>query len=217
MAAIYNAELDPGKLEVLVAWLRTQDWSADIDLDATPLEKVAAYRFDDPAGEVGIEVHIVRAGDRVLQIPLTYRGAPLDTPEGTESETGSDSGLVSEMAHSILGRRWVYQGTHDPVFLSELRRTIIEADTSARQFMVDDSGHQLREITEVARAWGTGTGSAAGVVAGADTVNVTMLHDLNLNEMWAAEGSDGLSVEEPGLLLGTWPGQENPVVLARLK
>jgi hypothetical protein len=39
---------------------------------------VSAYRFDDPAGEVGIETLLVRRGaGPVLQVPLTYRGAPL--------------------------------------------------------------------------------------------------------------------------------------------
>jgi hypothetical protein len=43
------------------------------------LERVGAYRFDDPVGEVGIETHLVRAGERLLHVPLTYRANPMIT------------------------------------------------------------------------------------------------------------------------------------------
>ena len=189
MADIYDAELTPGKLEVIADWLRSQDWAADIDLDATPLEKVSAYRFDDPAGEVGLEVYIVRAGDRVLQVPLSYRGAPLESAEAA---------LVSTMEHSVLGRRWVYAGMGDPLFRQRLDHTIATAGTSARQYRVNDEGNRIDEIAEVAHAVGTGPLPGAG--------DVEMLRELTLDSTSATA--------EAGLLLGRWPGQETSVVLA---
>jgi hypothetical protein len=44
-------------------------------------------------------------------VPLTYRGSPLE--EGEEA-------LVGTTEHGILGRRWVYDGTRDPVLVTQL-------------------------------------------------------------------------------------------------
>lgn len=189
MADIYQAELNPGKLDVISAWLTKQAWVAEADVAPDSLRTISSYRFDDPAGEVGAEVHIVAAGDRVFQVPLTYRGAEL---------AGADKHLISTMEHSILGKRWVYAGMSDPHFRQRLDHTIATAGTSAKQYRVDDEGNRGEEITEVAHAWGTGP------LAGAEDVKV--LYELILNS--PAEGSDA------GLLLGRWSGQEAPVVLA---
>ena len=48
-------------------------------------------------------------GRRVLlQVPLTYRDEPL---------AGADEALITEMEHSVLGTRWVYDGLRDPRFV----------------------------------------------------------------------------------------------------
>ncbi|WP_231441828.1 maltokinase N-terminal cap-like domain-containing protein [Brevibacterium zhoupengii] len=189
MADIYSAELNPGKLDVISAWLSKQSWAAEVDVAPESLTKVTSYRFDDPEGKVGAEIHIVAAGDRVFQVPLTYRGAEL---------AGADKHLVSTMEHSILGARWVYDGMGDPLFRQRLDHAIATAGTSAKQYRVDAEGNRIDEITDVAHAWGTGP------LAGAEDVQV--LYELNLDS--PAEGSDA------GLLLGRWTGQEAPVVLA---
>lgn len=189
MADIYAAQLNPGKLEVVTDWVAAQKWASELDLAANPLEQVTSYRFDDPAGEVGLEVHIVRSGDRHLQVPLSYRGEPLK---------GADEHLVATMEHSVLGKRWVYAGMGDPVFRQRLDDAIATAGTSAKQYRVDEAGNRGEEITEVAHAFGTGPLPGAG--------DVEMLYQLNLDS--PGEGSEG------GLLLGRWAGQENSVVLA---
>lgn len=189
MADIYQAELKPGKLDVISAWLSKQEWTAEADVAPESLTKISSYRLDDPAGEVGAEIHIVAAGDRVFQVPLTYRGAPL---------AGADEHLIATMEHSILGKRWVYAGMGDPLFRQRLDHTIATAGTSAQQYRVDDEGNRIEEITDVAHAWGTGP------LAGAEDVQV--LYELTLDS--PAEGTDA------GLLLGRWPGQDSRVVLA---
>lgn len=191
MADIFNAELSPGKLEVVSQWLKEQEWAAGIDFEAAPLESVSSYRFDDPAGVVGIEIHIVATGDRVFQIPLTYRGAPLD---------GAENFFVAEISHSVLGPRWVYAGIGDPVFIDQLVATIKDFGTSATQYLVDDAGNRQNEITELTYASGTGP------VEGATSFDV--VNELDL-------GAD-VAPNRPGLLLGTWTGQATPVILARL-
>ncbi|MEB4616301.1 CG0192-related protein [Leucobacter sp. M11] len=146
MSIIYQAELTPGKREIIAGWLPEQPWrdgAGDVVL-------VGAYRFDDPAGEVGIEVHLVRSGSGpVQQVPLSYRGAAVPELRNV---------LVGTMEHSVLGTRYVYDATGDPVFIAELERVIRDADTQTPLMVIQDDG------TEVERAAGVtvrGSGDAA--------------------------------------------------------
>jgi hypothetical protein len=67
MAIIYKtATVSPSKPDLVVAWLDGQPWAAD-----GPMEVLGSYRFDDPAGEVGVEAVLVRRGDRLLHVPMT--------------------------------------------------------------------------------------------------------------------------------------------------
>lgn len=118
-AEIHRATVTPSKLDLLAAWLPQRDW---FDGDASALERIAAYRFVDSAGEVGLETFLVGAGERTFQVPMTYRGAPLADAEDF---------LIGEMHHSVLGRRWVYDALGDPVYLAEVRRVIAEGDHEA--------------------------------------------------------------------------------------
>jgi hypothetical protein len=52
MALIYHATLTPTKLELLARWLPKQPWFAGES--ASGLTNIAAFRFDDPDGEVGV-------------------------------------------------------------------------------------------------------------------------------------------------------------------
>src|SRR5262249_42680466 len=98
MAILHRADLRPTKLELLAGRL---PGPSSYPGPSTPgLSGVASYRFDDPAGEVGVETMLVRSGDGpILQAPLTYRSAPLD---------GAEAWLLGTCEHSVLGRRWVY-------------------------------------------------------------------------------------------------------------
>ena len=69
---------------------------------------IGSYRLDDPDGRVGMEIHIVDAGGTILQVPLTYRDEPL---------AGAGDALITEMQHSVLGTRWVYDGLRDPLLV----------------------------------------------------------------------------------------------------
>ncbi|AOX65858.1 hypothetical protein BJK06_08915 [Curtobacterium sp. BH-2-1-1] len=151
MAVIHRAELRPSKLEALAAWLPDQPWSGVSAGD--DLAIAGKFRFDDPAGEVGVETVLVRTTDgRVLQAPLTYRGAPLD---------GAEAFLVTEMDHSVLGRRWVYDAVGDPVYADVLRRAIATGGHEATLERADGSG-----------AWGA-EGTASGSGSDADSRTVT--------------------------------------------
>lgn len=102
MARFHRATITPTKDELIVAWVPTRPWGPAAGVE---IEVIGTYRIDDPDGEVGMENFLVRAGDDVLHVPLTYRDAPLD---------GSGPTLVGVMEHSVLGTRYVYDGVSDP-------------------------------------------------------------------------------------------------------
>lgn len=110
MAIIYDATLTPDKPTLIGSWLDGRPWAGE-----GPDEVLGAYRFDDPKGEVGVEVFLLRRAGRLLHLPLTYRGAPL--PDHEEH-------LVGTLEHSVLGPRWVYDGTADEVALDCFRRAL---------------------------------------------------------------------------------------------
>jgi hypothetical protein len=180
-----NADITPTKPELLATWLPTQPWFVG---DASALQHLGAYRFDDPDGEVGMETHLVRAGDGpAVQVPWTYRGAPLD---------GAESLLVGTMDHTVLGRRWVYDAVGDPVYQAVLAATILTGGTQAE--LVRDLGDGRTEIRppDVLVA-GSGTASSAAPV------------DLEVRRVL-----DGAAPDGDAALTGTWSGVADPVVLA---
>ncbi|MDZ7928845.1 MAG: hypothetical protein U5N21_01685 [Rhodococcus sp. (in: high G+C Gram-positive bacteria)] len=160
-----------------------------MDPSAEELEAVAAYRFDDPDGEVGIETHLLRsASGTVVQVPLTYRSAPLD---------GADAYLVATLEHSVLGTRWVYDGVGDPVYVAVTTAAITEASREAKLVVHGADGVvSLQEPT--ARVFGTG-----GRASTSPHLQVRRVIDATPTEL--------------PHLLGTWPGQDEPIVLVELR
>lgn len=122
MAILHKATVSPAKPELLERML------------GAPVTVLGSYRFDDPAGEVGVEAFVVRSGARTRQILLTYRGAPL---------AGADERLVSTMEHSVLGRRWVYDGRKDAVAVACFRRALLGEQEQAVE-EVWDQGQRVR-------------------------------------------------------------------------
>ena len=120
MAEIHDATLSPTKLELVGPWMARQRWYAAKGR-LPVLRKLWSWRLDDPAGPVGIETLVVvdegGAEPVVYQVPLTYRGAPLE---------GGQQALVGTMDHSVLGHRWVYDGPHDPVYAAQLLALVLE-------------------------------------------------------------------------------------------
>lgn len=114
MAVVHHTTLTPSKLELLTSWLPTQPWYLG-DGSAPDLAKAGGFRLDDPDGEVGLEFMAVTdvSGERPVtyHVPLSYRGAPLE---------GGEDALVGNTEHGVLGRRWIYDGTHDPVLMAQL-------------------------------------------------------------------------------------------------
>jgi hypothetical protein len=204
MAIHFAAEIVPGKLELLQAWVPNQPWLGGAD--ASTLTRLGSYRFDDPDGEVGIETHLLSTADgRVLQVPLTYRGAP---------RTSGEASLITTMTHTVLGDRWVYDGCSDPVYVTALATATLTGGTEAALFLSTDAGMVAQPVQTHVR----GSGSPASQVPDLRMYAVT--HDGPMTRM---RGSITLTllriptaVAGTSTLTGTWPGQETPLLLATI-
>jgi hypothetical protein len=105
MAILHRATITPTKVELIAKWAPSQSWGPS---GADPVTLIGSYRFDDPEGRVGLETHLVSAGSVLFQVPLSYRDEPLD---------GAEDALITQVEHSVLGTRWVYDGLGDPLFV----------------------------------------------------------------------------------------------------
>ncbi|HEX2771150.1 MAG TPA: hypothetical protein VHN18_01815 [Micromonosporaceae bacterium] len=205
MALLHRADLHPTKLELLAEWLPGRRWYQG--RAGADLVRVAAYRFDDPAGAVGIETMLVRAGDGPLhQIPLTYRGAPLD---------GGDPWLIGTTEHSVLGRRWVYDACGDPVYVSALASAILAGTGQAEEFFEVGGRLERREPTMTV----TSSGAQYGNVPVVDSLHRVVDNDPTLivtdsEELAVVRCIEGTSGRAGAALIGTWSGQPTPVPLA---
>ena len=109
MALFHRATITPTKAELIADWAPTQPWGPP---PTDPIEVIGSYRFDDPDGRVGMETHLVTAGDTLLQVPLTYRDEPLDGADEPSSPRWSTP--CSAPAGSTTGSR-------DPLLVVDAR------------------------------------------------------------------------------------------------
>jgi Maltokinase N-terminal cap domain len=207
MATLHEAELSPTKIELLSRWVPTQPWADDVDTSV--LESVGAFRFDDPSGEVGVETHLLRAADgQILQAPLTYRAYALD---------GADGSLITKMHHSVLGERWVYDASADPVFARTLAATILRGGEQAELIYVGEGGPLKRDITTWVRGSGTPDEIVPDVkdVTFAHTGNVTIIDtgQIQLRVRRLVEGEPGDATDEASLV-GRWPDHDHWTLLS---
>lgn len=204
MALLYRATVTPSKLELLAAWLPSRTWFAG----GTDVERLGSYRFDDPAGEVGLEGMLVRSEDGpALHIPLTYRGAPL---------AGAEDFLVGTADHSVLGPRWVYDACGDPVWIRALATTVSTGGTQAEEFVEVDGRRETR--TPTMTVVGSGT---AGIAVGA--IGTVSCHDEGPTTVVRTDAFEvvvvrvlGTEVDAAQTLTGSWDGS-GPAVLAGVR
>ncbi|MFD4439598.1 1,4-alpha-glucan branching protein [Nocardia sp. NPDC058519] len=142
MAVIHQTTVTPAKLDIVAAWLPSRQWYQG----AIPqIHKAGGFRLDDPAGEVGIEFMLFvddSGADQVLyQVPLTYRGAPLP---------GGDSALLGTAEHGVLGRRWIYDATRDPVAIGAIG-ALLTGRTRAQAQSLSDTTDPTVMVTQAER------------------------------------------------------------------
>ncbi|GGL80696.1 hypothetical protein GCM10010129_25340 [Streptomyces fumigatiscleroticus] len=199
MAVVHHTVLKPTKVELLTSWLPSRPWYRG-GAGAPQLTKAGGFRLDDPRGEVGIEFMVVTDASgphpAAYLLPLTYRGAPLD---------GAEHALVGTMEHGVLGRRWAYDGCHDPVAVAQLL-ALIEGRAQAQDQNTSDTPD--REV--VARY--TGEGSLSADFTAADDQEGTALTSprgttLRLHRLLRPAPADGPSLpgqEAAGHVTGAW-------------
>ncbi|POH64804.1 hypothetical protein C3B61_11610 [Cryobacterium zongtaii] len=208
MALLHQADITPTKIDMLSRWAPTQPWFVgDAGVSVTNL---AAYRFDDPDGQVGIETILITAGaGPVLQIPVTYRDAPL---------AGADASLITTMQHSVLGERWVYDATGDPAYLAAVATAALTGGHQAELTIEIDGQMVVREPTAVVAGSGTPGGAAVtppavaeisirqepgATVVTAGTLRIIVARVLGDDDVLANQAPD--SAHE--VLAGTWSDQ----------
>lgn len=205
MALLHAATITPSKDQILADWLPTQSWA---ETATGSFERVGAFRFDDPEGSVGIETHLVRAGDVMLQVPLTYRDAPLH---------GGEDHLVCTMEHSALGQRWVYDAVGDAAYVRMLAAATLTGHGQALG-MVEHDG-RWTVVPSPVRLFGGGW--SAGPVPVDRYVMTSPDQD-----GWAVLGNDRFELrlarrpvpgDPPAIgLLASVPGVDEPLVLASI-
>ena len=122
--------------EVLPEWMARQRWYAG--KGSVPLlRRIGGVRLEDPAGEVGIDVHLLldESGrtPTTYQVPLTSRRAPLAGAEHALVGTVEASTRDQQSQDGQQGTRYVYDAPHDPVFVTALLGLILDQGTATSQ------------------------------------------------------------------------------------
>lgn len=205
MALFHRATITPTKAELISAWVPTQAWGP---APGDAVDVVGAYRFDDPEGRVGMETHLVTAGGVLLQVPLTYRDEPL---------AGAEDALITEMHHSVLGTRWVYDGLRDPRLVVMLAAVTMTGQGEALG-MAEYQGRWYVAPTNVrirGGGWGTERVPVDGFDLVADDADGSVLRNDRFELTVHRRPAPG---PRPAIALtATWDEQPDPVVLAELR
>ena len=204
MALFHAATLTPTKAECLSGWVPTQPWGPST---GDPVELVGSYRFDDPDGRVGMEIHLARAGDTLFQVPLTYRDAPLD---------GAGDALITAMEHSALGTRWVYDGLRDPRYVLMLAGVAMTGQGEALGMAVYEGRWYIApsHVRIQGGGWTQERVPVDGfVIDEEDTTSVVLRNDRFDLTVFRRPGPG----PRPAVgLTATWDGAPAPVVLAEV-
>lgn len=204
MALVHRATLAPSKQELVESWLPGQTWASG----RTIVKKLGEYRFDDPAGEVGVETILWGTDDdSVVQTPLTYRARPLP---------GTEAHLIGTSQHSVLGERYVYDGCGDPVWACALASAIATGGTQAQMYFEVDG----ERVDVPPRVRVRGSGGLDEVTGIRSTLSVT---DQGLTTVVRCEGVEIVLARQVGALateehtLTGLLGQGGTTVLAALR
>jgi maltokinase-like protein len=205
MGIFHRATITPTKDELIAEWAPTRPWGPSA---TDPLEVIGSYRFDDPEGRVGMESHLVTAGDTLLQVPLSYRDEPL---------AGAEDALITEMEHSVLGTRWVYDGLRDPRFVMMLAGVTLTGQGEALGLALYE-GRWYIAPSDV-RIQGGGWTQARVRVDGFELQSDEPAASVLRNEQFELTlFRRPLAGPHPPIgLTATWDGHLDPVVLAEVR
>ncbi|HLK02062.1 MAG TPA: 1,4-alpha-glucan branching protein [Streptosporangiaceae bacterium] len=177
MAVIHATTMSPSKLELLAGWLPRQSWYEE-PADAE-LARAGGFRLDDPEGEVGIEFMVVRAALAAYLVPMTYRGAPLD---------GAEHALIGTSEHGILGTRWIYDGTQDPVLVAQFSALLAGTAEPQAQGQSDTADPTVHSVP--ARQPGATVGLRRALVATDEDTARELIKDGGLSATWVLSSGE---------------------------
>jgi hypothetical protein len=205
MARFHAATITPTKAELIAAWAPTRPWGPS---PGDPVEPIGSYRFDDPDGRVGMEIHLVRAGGALLQVPLTYRDEPLD---------GAEDALIAEMQHSVLGTRWVYDGLRDPRLVVMLAAVTMTGQGEALGMVVYDGRWYVApsEVRIQGGGWTQERVPVDGFELASDEATTSVLRNDRFELTVFRRPVPG--PRPPIGLTATWDGQQDAVVLSEIR
>lgn len=201
MAIFQVATNTPPKSEIIAEWMETQPWGSA----GVSIEIVGSFHLEDPEGEVGMQVHIVAVGGRLIQVPLTYRAE--QAPDLAEA-------FLAVMHHSVLGPRFVYDGFGDHKLVSTVAGVAACGYGQSLGFASVEGRWQA--WPESARVCGFGSVDGRVLVDGFERVSSTATEDTMRNERLELTMFRALA-HRPAPPIGmaaTWPGQSDAMVLA---
>lgn len=221
MPKIYpGATLTPHFRDFVPTWLARQPW---YQATVTPtLSPIGYLRLEDPAGQVGIETHVLTDGSAIYQLPMTYRDAPLPA---------AAAHLIVQAEHSVLGPRWIYDAVADPVYRAELLHLVHTngiANQSSRRAgsPFHARGHRLTHLDLTATATPLNPDTAATVPIDPDDTAATVTVDLAKTaaavtidvDRILTPGEPTVTPDLAGYVVGTWHphGADRPAVTGRL-
>ena len=205
MALFHRATITPTKAELIADWAPTRPWGPAA---SDPLEVIGSYRFDDPDGRVGMETHLIHAGGTTMQVPVTYRDEPI---------VGAADALITEMQHSVLGTRWVYDGLRDAQFVVMLAAVAMTGQGEALGMAVYDGRWYIApsNVRIEGGGWTQERVPVDGFELGSDSSNDVALHNDRFEMTFFRRPRPG---PRPAIgLTATWNGQRQAVVLAEIR
>jgi hypothetical protein len=205
MAIFHRATVTPTKAELIAEWAPTQTWGPS---PADPIDVIGSYRFDDPDGRVGMETHLITGGGKLMQIPLTYRDAPLE---------GAEDALITEMQHSVLGPRWVYDGLRDARLVVMLAAVTMTGQGEALGMAVYDGRWYIAptNVRIQGGGWTQERVPVDGFELDSDEAHASVLHNDRFELTMFRHPVPG---PRPAIgLTATWDDQVGAVVLAEVR
>jgi len=205
MAIFHRATISPTKEDLLARWAPTTRWGPS---PGTDVKSIGSYRFDDPEGRVGMEVFLLDAGGVLFHVPLTYRDDPLD---------GAAAALITEMEHSVLGTRWVYDGLRDPRFLIMLAGVSLTGQGEALGMAQYEGRWYVApsNVRVVGGGWNRGRVPVDEFELVSDEGAASILRSDRFDLIFHRRPMPG---PRPAIgLVGSWSSDGGPVVLAEMR
>ena len=143
-----------------------------------------------------------------MQVPLTYRDEPLD---------GAEDAFITEMQHSVLGPRWVYDGLRDPRFVVMLVGVAMTGQGEALGMAVYDGRWYIApsNVRIQGGGWTQERVPVDGFELQSDEASASVLHNDRFELTMFRRPVPG---PRPAIgLTANWDGHRDAVILAEVR